>query len=267
MTTKPTPRILDRDDARLALWKAISNIKIGNRDDDKLIVAELAKLGFAIAAIDAAPSPPQDGDVRERVAQPWIEWSGGQRPVSEDQLVEVLHPGGTEPSLLMRAGSLEWEHRPHPLGEDKLHPGAIVRYRLGSALKIEMRVGSNGHSSTHFEQLGAAMDPAPLLEQAIAALEQELASLGGCPIHQKPALPSHSEAIEQAARYYELLYAVSMKHEGETRHETALRYIRQAERGGSSAGVTQQQSAARALSPSTTSGGEDGLSEENDNDR
>lgn len=31
------------------------------------------------------------------------------------------------------------------------------------------------------------------------------------------------------ARYWELLYAVSRKHPGESRHETALRYIQQAE--------------------------------------
>lgn len=30
-------------------------------------------------------------------------------------------------------------------------------------------------------------------------------------------------------RYHELLYAVASKHEGETRHETALRYIRERE--------------------------------------
>ena len=30
-------------------------------------------------------------------------------------------------------------------------------------------------------------------------------------------------------QYYELLYAVSKKHEGETRHDTALRYIRERE--------------------------------------
>ena len=31
--------------------------------------------------------------------------------------------------------------------------------------------------------------------------------------------------------YHELLYAVGNKHPGETRHQTALRYIQQAERG------------------------------------
>lgn len=31
-------------------------------------------------------------------------------------------------------------------------------------------------------------------------------------------------------KYYELLYSVEIKHPNETRHETALRYIREAER-------------------------------------
>lgn len=37
------------------------------------------------------------------------------------------------------------------------------------------------------------------------------------------------KAIERAAKYDELIYAVGNKYPGETRHETALRYIRQAE--------------------------------------
>ena len=36
-------------------------------------------------------------------------------------------------------------------------------------------------------------------------------------------------AQPEAERYHELLYAVQTKHPGETRHETALRYIREAE--------------------------------------
>lgn len=45
------PVILDRDDARLALWKAIGNIKIGNKTDDKLILQELHALGFGICKL------------------------------------------------------------------------------------------------------------------------------------------------------------------------------------------------------------------------
>jgi len=32
------------------------------------------------------------------------------------------------------------------------------------------------------------------------------------------------------AQYYELIYAVATKHDGETRHETALRYIQEREK-------------------------------------
>jgi hypothetical protein len=38
-----------------------------------------------------------------------------------------------------------------------------------------------------------------------------------------------SVVIPILTKYHELLYAVGNKYEGETRHETALRYIRQAE--------------------------------------
>jgi len=38
-----------------------------------------------------------------------------------------------------------------------------------------------------------------------------------------------TQQARDAAHYYELLYAVGKKYPGETRHETALRYIRQAE--------------------------------------
>lgn len=38
---------------------------------------------------------------------------------------------------------------------------------------------------------------------------------------------SYHNDIEK--KYYELLYAVSRKHPNETRHQTALRYIQQAE--------------------------------------
>ena len=49
------------------------------------------------------------------------------------------------------------------------------------------------------------------------------------------------ERAEQAERSYcELLYAVGNKYPGETRHETALRYIRNAERGSDTTGQEQQ---------------------------
>ena len=39
------------------------------------------------------------------------------------------------------------------------------------------------------------------------------------------------DAIQATERYQELIMAVGNKHDGETRHETALRYILEAERG------------------------------------
>jgi hypothetical protein len=44
-------------------------------------------------------------------------------------------------------------------------------------------------------------------------------------------LRASEERINETSRlYHELLYNVSIKHPNESRHETALRYIRQAER-------------------------------------
>lgn len=41
-----------------------------------------------------------------------------------------------------------------------------------------------------------------------------------------------SDLLSDSARYYELIMAVGIKHPGETRHATALRYILQAESKG-----------------------------------
>lgn len=47
-------------------------------------------------------------------------------------------------------------------------------------------------------------------------------------------LPADRPASEYKALYHELLYQVGKKHPGESRHETALRYLRNAETSGDS---------------------------------
>jgi hypothetical protein len=49
----------------------------------------------------------------------------------------------------------------------------------------------------------------------------------------RQAVPSDKVLAEPsvAEKYNELLFAVGFKHQGESRHQTALRYIRQAEQG------------------------------------
>lgn len=42
------------------------------------------------------------------------------------------------------------------------------------------------------------------------------------------------------AKYYELIYAVATKHDGETRHETALRYIKERENKTQNFGSVQE---------------------------
>lgn len=46
--------MLDTDNARLEIWKAIKSITIGNKTDDKLIVAKLAGQGVYLAALAPA---------------------------------------------------------------------------------------------------------------------------------------------------------------------------------------------------------------------
>ena len=52
--------------------------------------------------------------------------------------------------------------------------------------------------------------------------------------------PEWADEVETLeVRYYELLYAVASKHEGETRHETALRYIVERENSALEGSVAQ----------------------------
>ena len=46
---------LSKDDAQLALFKAIKAIKLGNQTDDKLILANLREAGLWIGRYEAAP--------------------------------------------------------------------------------------------------------------------------------------------------------------------------------------------------------------------
>lgn len=83
-----TGNIVDRDAARLALFNAIRAIKIGNSDDDKLILDNLRKSGFwicrigdfgsTVAAATRTLSPPASqsvGKMREALegALEWID--------------------------------------------------------------------------------------------------------------------------------------------------------------------------------------------------
>jgi hypothetical protein len=74
-----------------------------------------------------------------------------------------------------------------------------------------------------------------------------------------PTAPTGAQPVADRsaeAKYQELLYAVASKHPGETRHQTALRYIRQAEAptGEKQAAAmgTPQQAEPVALSTLTT---------------
>jgi len=52
---------------------------------------------------------------------------------------------------------------------------------------------------------------------------------------------SHNTGMDAISQqYYELLYSVEQKWPNESRHQTALRYIQQAERNSKSGGVAKQ---------------------------
>ena len=55
-------------------------------------------------------------------------------------------------------------------------------------------------------------------------------------MREKSLHPHEEKGCEE--KYSELLMAVGNKYEGETRHETALRYLRRAEQGNSTASKT-----------------------------
>lgn len=66
------------------------------------------------------------------------------------------------------------------------------------------------------------------------------------PLEQWEKLRARVAELEaERDRYYELLYAVEKKHPGETRHETALRHIKQAEAQTGDAGQASREDAPR----------------------
>jgi hypothetical protein len=55
----------------------------------------------------------------------------------------------------------------------------------------------------------------------------------------RPFVPDHEP--DYKSLYFELLFAVGHKHPGESRHQTALRYIRQAEQQSAQDSGTKQE--------------------------
>ena len=49
----PPSTLVTKDIAEVAIFQAIQNIKIGNKTDDKLILAELLKLGFWVSRLNS----------------------------------------------------------------------------------------------------------------------------------------------------------------------------------------------------------------------
>jgi hypothetical protein len=73
----------------------------------------------------------------------------------------------------------------------------------------------------------------PMVQRNVMAAKALESALAASPVatqgDAKPKPGVWPRAVHQDALYEELLYAVGNKYPGESRHETALRYIRQAE--------------------------------------
>lgn len=65
------------------------------------------------------------------------------------------------------------------------------------------------------------------LERACHNCTEPVLVCADCMFKELPALPPEPSSVQDL--YNELLYAVARKFPGETRHQTALRYIREAE--------------------------------------
>ncbi len=77
--------------------------------------------------------------------------------------------------------------------------------------------------------VGTKAEPGPLMER--------LNSLTDDTINLEVLLECRDEIVKLKERYYELLYCVGSKYPGESRHETAKRYLQEREAHPSSEGA------------------------------
>lgn len=76
----------------------------------------------------------------------WIEWKGGECPVEDRDIVEVMFRGYGEEHTDIAAAILfsyglydSWKHQPHP--SDGSHDGDIVAYRIVAPLTYQHEDG------------------------------------------------------------------------------------------------------------------------------
>lgn len=88
---------LSRDEARLALWKAINSREFGNPTDDKLILDHLRQQGLWIGKV-TSPVPPEDEALRRdaelgRWLRDWLDNNGLLvRAIRGESLAGYEHP-------------------------------------------------------------------------------------------------------------------------------------------------------------------------------
>jgi len=83
----------------------------------------------------------------------WIQWSGGECPVSENILVDVMFDDGLKPDLGVKAGDYDWENKSKP---------NLIKYRVcesiqQSATPTEALIAERGTRYGEFKDGAAIM--------------------------------------------------------------------------------------------------------------
>ena len=105
-----------------------------------------------------------------------------------------------------------------------LTPEEIAELRAAEYIGI---VGGRWTTDQCLRLLDIAKDHARLIGAEVATIQRENDAL-------------RAQVATLSADYYELLYAVATKYPSETRHQTALRYIHQAENRNSDADAAKE---------------------------
>ncbi len=128
------------------------------------------------------------------------------------------------------------DHKPH----GPICPKSIALTALPEGQKATSASSTQGVTATAQDDVTDRVVPSGEDSGRLSAAVS--ASQGARPKFTVTEPELHNERVDYQALYFELLYAVGNKHAGESRHQTALRYIRQAEEthGPASAAATPE---------------------------
>ena len=184
-----------------------------SREGEDWTPAQLAKYlndNPGASASIRGPTPPA-----EAVEDPWrpLHWAAMALRDEADNKTRKGEQRGCDPDDMRRwAGELD----------------AIAAHRAPVEAVEAAKWFENKARERGLRVLGARTSTDPLANM-IADEDEAIAARYRLAAHSLRSQRGVSDGLLLAAKYDELLFAVGMKHPNETRHETALRYIRQAE--------------------------------------